>query len=192
MMEVLNRENWVKKYWLDAVAATAGTGIYPETMLAMAVVESQGKGEDGNYYPGLGLTARKANNFFGIKASSAWNGQTIDLPTPGDADKISKFRVYASLKDSIKDFVKFLQENPRYRKAGVFAAPDYVSQIMAIAKAGYSESGSYAAVVTSVANKVKNYVKDIIIPITKNGKYLPILVAALIITGLLISKKLKG
>lgn len=191
-MEVLNRENWVKKYWLDAVAATAGTGIYPETMLAMAVVESQGKGEDGNYYPGLGLTARKANNFFGIKASSAWNGQTIDLPTPGDADKISKFRVYASLKDSIKDFVKFLQENPRYRKAGVFAAPDYVSQIMAIAKAGYSESGSYAAVVTSVANKVKNYVKDIIIPITKNGKYLPILVAALIITGLLISKKLKG
>ena len=191
-MELLTRENWVKKYWLDAVAATAGTGIFPETMLAMAVVESQGKAEDGNYYPGLGLTARKANNYFGIKASSAWQGQTIDLPTPGDADKISKFRVYGSLKDSIKDFVKFLQDNPRYRKAGVFAAPDYVSQIMAIAKAGYSESGTYAAVVTSVANKVKNYVKDIIIPITKNGKYLPILVAALIITGLLISKKLKG
>jgi flagellar protein FlgJ len=191
-MELLNREDWVKKYWLDAVAATAGTGIFPETMLAMAVVESQGKADDGNYYPGLGLTARKANNFFGIKASSAWNGQTIDLPTPGDADKISKFRVYASLKDSVKDFVKFLQDNPRYRKAGVFAAPDYVSQIMAIAKAGYSESGTYAAVVTSVANKVKNYVQDIIVPITKNGKYLPILVAALIITGLLISKKLKG
>ena len=190
-MELLNRENWVKKYWLDAIAATAGTGIFPETMLAMAVVESQGRADDGNYYPGLGLTARKANNYFGIKASSAWKGQTIDLPTPGDADKISKFRVYASLKDSIKDFVKFLQENPRYTKAGVFAAPDYVSQIMAIAKAGYSESGTYAAVVTSIANKVKNYVKDIIVPIAQNGKYIPILVAALIITGLLISKNLR-
>jgi dihydroxy-acid dehydratase len=40
-------------------------------------------------------------------------------------------------------------------KAGVFAAPDYVSQIMAIAKAGYSESSTYAAVVTSIANKVR-------------------------------------
>jgi len=191
-MELLNRENWVKKYWLDAVAATSGTGIFPETMLAMAVVESQGKAEDGNYYPGLGLTARKANNYFGIKASSAWKGQTISLPTPGDADKISVFRVYPSLKDSIKDFVKFLQENPRYTKAGVFKAPDYVSQIMAIAKAGYSESSTYASVVTSIANKVKNYVKDIIVPIAQNGKYIPILVAALIITGLLITKKLKG
>jgi flagellar protein FlgJ len=190
-MELLNREDWVKKYWLDAVAATAGTGIFPETMLAMAVVESQGRADDGNYYPGLGLTAKRANNFFGIKASSAWTGQTIDLPTPGDADKISKFRVYASLKDSVKDFVKFLQDNPRYRKAGVFAAPDYVSQIMAIARAGYSESSTYAAVVTSVANRVKDYVKDIIIPIAKNGKYIPILVAALIITGLLISKNLR-
>jgi N-acetylmuramoyl-L-alanine amidase len=191
-MELLNRENWVKKYWLDAVAATSGTGIFPETMLAMAVVESQGKAEDGNYYPGLGLTARKANNYFGIKASSSWKGLTISLPTPGDADKISVFRVYPSLKDSIKDFVKFLQENPRYTKAGVFKAPDYVSQIMAIAKAGYSESSTYASVVTSIANKVKNYVKDIIVPIAQNGKYIPILVAALIITGLLITKKLKG
>jgi len=191
-MELLNREDWVKKYWLDAVAATAGTNIFPETMLAMAVVESQGKGPDGNYYPGLGLTARKANNYFGIKNSSTWTGQTISLPTPGDADKISIFRVYPSLKDSIKDFVKFLQVNPRYGKAGVFAAPDYVSQIMAIAKAGYSESSTYASIVTSIAKKVKNYVKDIVVPITQNGKYLPLLVAALIITGLLISKKLKG
>ena len=191
-MELLNREDWVKKYWLDAVAATAGTNIFPETMLAMAVVESQGKGSDGNYYPGLGLTARKANNYFGIKTSSAWKGETISLPTPGDADKISVFRVYPSLKDSIKDFVKFLQDNPRYKKAGVFAAPDYVSQIMAIARAGYSESSTYASVVTSIANKVKNYVKDIVVPIAQNGKYIPILVAALIITGLLITKKFKG
>jgi flagellar protein FlgJ len=190
-MELLNREDWVKKYWIDAVAATAGTNIFPETMLAMAVVESQGKAADGNYYPGLGLTAKRANNYFGIKASTAWKGKTVDLPTPGDAQKISRFRVYANLKESIQDFVKFLQTNPRYKKAGVFESPDYVSQILAIAKAGYSESSTYANIVTSVANKVKTYVKDIVIPITQNGKYIPILVAALIITGLLISKNLR-
>lgn len=190
-MELLTRENWVKKYWLDAVAATAGTKIFPETMLAMAVVESQGKGPDGNYYPGLGLVAETANNYFGIKASADWKGKTINLPTPGDADKISKFRVYDSLKDSIKDFVKFLQSNPRYTKAGVFNSPDYVTQILSIAKAGYAENPSYSRIVTSVANKVKGYVKDIIVPITQNGKYLPLLVAALIITGFIISNKLK-
>jgi flagellum-specific peptidoglycan hydrolase FlgJ len=191
MSELLNREDWVKKYWLDAVAATAGTGIFPETMLAMAVVESQGKASDGNWYPGQGLVARTANNYFGIKTSSQWKGQTISLPTPGDADKISVFRVYPNLKESIKDFVRFLQTNPRYTTAGVFQATDYVSQIMAIARAGYSESSTYASVVTSIANKVKTYVKDIIVPIAQNGKYIPLLVAALIITGLLISKKLQ-
>lgn len=191
-MEILTRENWIKKYWIDAVNATSGTNIFPETMLAMAVVESQGKGTDGNYYPGLGLVARKANNYFGIKASSAWKGKTIDLPTPGDADKISKFRVYPSLKDSIADFVKFLQDNPRYKKAGVFTSPDYVSQILSIARAGYAENPNYSSIVTSIANKVKNYVKDIVLPLQQNAKYLPLLVAALIITGLFISKSYKS
>jgi len=191
-MEILTRENWIKKYWIDAVNATSGTNIFPETMLAMAVVESQGKGSDGNWYPGLGLVAKTANNYFGIKASAKWRGKTIALPTPGDADKTSLFRVYPSLKDSIADFVKFLQENPRYKKAGVFSSPDYVTQILSIAKAGYAENPNYSSIVTSIANKVKNYVKDIIVPIQQNSKYLPLLVAALIITGLFISKSFKS
>jgi flagellar protein FlgJ len=191
-MELLTRENWIKKYWIDAINATAGTNIFPETMLAMAVVESQGKGSDGNWYPGLGLVAKTANNYFGIKASAAWKGKTIALPTPGDADKTSLFRVYPSLKDSIADFVKFLQENPRYKKAGVFSSPDYVTQILSIARAGYAENPNYSSIVTSIANKVKNYVKDIIVPIQQNSKYLPLLVAALIITGLFISKSYKS
>jgi flagellum-specific peptidoglycan hydrolase FlgJ len=191
-MELLNRENWIKKNWPAAVNATAGTGIFPETMLAMAVVESQGRAEDGNWYPGLGLVAREANNYFGIKASAAWKGKTIALPTPGDADKTSLFRVYPSLKDSIADFVKFLQENPRYKKAGVFSSLDYVTQILSIARAGYAENPNYSSLVTSIANKVKGYVKDIIVPLQQNAKYLPLLVAALIITGLFISKNLKS
>lgn len=191
-MELLNRENWIKKNWPAAVNATTGTGIFPETMLAMAVVESQGRAEDGNWYPGLGLVAREANNYFGIKASAAWKGKTIALPTPGDADKTSLFRVYPSLKDSIADFVKFLQENPRYKKAGVFSSPDYVTQILSIARAGYAENPNYSTLVTSIANKVKGYVKDIIVPLQQNAKYLPLLVAALIITGLFISKQLKS
>lgn len=189
---MLNREEFIKANYQAALNAIKGTGIYPETLLAMAVVESQGKAQDGNWYPGLGLVARKANNFFGIKTSPTWKGKTVALPTPGDADKISTFRVYDSFEDSLKDFIKFLQVNPRYTKAGVFKAEDYVSQILAIARAGYSESPTYKTIITQVANKVKTLMANYIEPIKNNGKILPLLVTGLIITGYFIVKKMQA
>lgn len=192
-MELLNRKDWIRKYYPAAAKVTAGTGIFPETMLAMAVIESQGKGPDGNWYPGLGLVARSANNYFGIKASSAWKGPTIDLPTPGDADKISKFRKYNSIGDSIADFITFLKVNPRYTKAGVFSAPSYPDQIIAIAKAGYAENPNYSNLVNSVANKVREYTEDIRNTIERNsGTLLPILIAGFLIGAFFLHKKLIG
>jgi flagellum-specific peptidoglycan hydrolase FlgJ len=81
---MLTREQFIKTNYQKALNVTKGTGIFPETLLAMAVVESQGKGPDGNWYPGQGLVAKEANNYFGIKASAAWTGKTVALPTPGD------------------------------------------------------------------------------------------------------------
>jgi flagellum-specific peptidoglycan hydrolase FlgJ len=80
----LPRKEWTIKNAPFAIAAAKGTGIFPETLLAMAIVESQGK-VNGSWFPGAGLVARKANNFFGIKKGVGWKGKTIDLPTPGDA-----------------------------------------------------------------------------------------------------------
>lgn len=192
-MELLSRKDWIRKYYPIAAKVTAGTGIFPETMLAMAVVESQGKGSDGNYYPGLGLVARTANNYFGIKASSGWKGATIDLPTPGDADKISTFRKYSSVAESIADFINFLKVNPRYSRSGVFSAPSYPEQIVAIARAGYAENPNYSSLITSVANKVKEYTADIRNTIERNsGTLLPILIAGFLIGAFFLHKKLIG
>lgn len=192
-MELLNRKDWIRKYYPIASQVTKGTGIFPETMLAMAVVESQGKGSDGNYYPGLGLVARSANNYFGIKASSGWKGATIDLPTPGDADKISKFRKYNNVGESIADFINFLKVNPRYTTAGVFSAASYPEQIIAIARAGYAENPNYANLINSVANKVKEYTEDLRNTIEKNsGTLLPILIAGFLIGAFFLHKKLIG
>jgi flagellar protein FlgJ len=189
-MEILSRKDWTRKFYPVAVQVTKGTGIFPETMLAMAVVESQGKGSDGNFYPGLGLTARKANNYFGIKASSSWKGETIQLPTPGDADKISTFRKYNSVGESIADFVNFLIVNPRYTKAGVFSSKDYVEQIVAIARAGYAENPNYSSVVNSVAKKIAEQTKDLREKIEKNsGTILPILIAGFLIGSFFLYKK---
>jgi flagellum-specific peptidoglycan hydrolase FlgJ len=181
---MLTREQFIKQFWEPVNLLTRGTGIFPETLLAIAVVESQGK-VNGTWYPGQGLVARKANNYFGIKNSSQWKGRTIQLPTPGDADKISTFRVYNSLEDSARDFIKFLQTNPRYTKAGVFKAANYPEQIVSIARAGYAENINYATVLTQVANSFKKFVKDA----NNTGKIAPLFIAALIVAGLIIAKK---
>ena len=184
----LSRKEWTIKNAPFAVNATKGTGNFPETLLAMAIVESQGK-YNGNYYPGAGLVARKANNYFGIKKGNNWQGLTIDLPTPGDADKISTFRVYANFEESAKDYVKFLQVNPRYKKAGVFNANSYQEQIISIARAGYAEAGNYAEIITSVANSVRKNIKDILIPLQKNSAFVPVIVAGFLVTLYLLKNK---
>lgn len=139
--------------------ATEGTGIFPQTLLAIAIVESQGK-VGNTYYPGQSPLARLANNYFGIKRGTGWTGETIRMATPNDAEKISVFRKYPSFEASVKDFIRFLQVNPRYEKAGVFDAPNYQEQILAIARAGYAESTNYAEIITKVADGINRTLKN--------------------------------
>jgi flagellum-specific peptidoglycan hydrolase FlgJ len=187
----MTREEYTRKFYPDAYKATRGTGIFPETLLAMSIVESQGKNAAGNYEPGLGLVARKANNYFGVKDYPQWNGPTIDLPTPGDAKKISTFVVYSSIYDSFVGFVNFLQDNPRYAKKGVFTAPNYAEQITRIAAAGYAENPNYANVVKSVADKLRQYIKNTTAVVNNNRALFPLLFAGALVAVLLISKSMK-
>lgn len=186
---MLTRKEWTLKYAPVAIEVTRGTGIFPETLLAMAIVESQGQ-VNGVYYPGAGLVARKANNYFGIKKGVNWTGDVVNLPTPGDKDKISVFRVYDSFEESAKDYVSFLKKNQRYTKAGVFTAPNYQEQIINIARAGYAESPSYASVLTAVANTVKKNIANIIEPLKNNNKILPILITGFILTLYILKNKI--
>lgn len=166
---MFTRKQFVEKYYSVAKNVTKNTGIFPETLIAMAIVESQGK-VNNVWYVGAGLVAVKGNNYFGIKDSSTWKGETIKLPTPGDADKISTFRKYDSIEDSFKDFVKFLKINPRYKKNNVFASNDYAEQIINIARAGYAENMQYAVVIKSVADSVAKAIKNQIIKPLQNNK----------------------
>ena len=162
------RPEFIKKYYADAIAVTKDTGIFPETLLAMAIVESSNL-VNGKSVVGAGSTAKLANNYFGIKANSAWKGQTIRLNTPKDPTPTSLFRKYATVKDSFKDYVSFLTKNPRYKTAGVLNSPDYATQIINIARAGYAGSSTYSEVVTAVADKVAKAIeKNLLNPIKKN------------------------
>lgn len=187
----MTRAEFVSKYYQDAYRATKGTGIFPETLLAIAIVESQGKNAAGNYEPGLGLVARRANNFFGIKAWPGHTGPTVELPTPGDRDKLSKFVVYPSIYASFAGFVDFLRRNPRYEKKGVFAADNYAEQITRIAAAGYAENTNYANLVNQVADRVKQYANAAGKALDNNRVLFPWLFVGGIVTAVLLYKSLK-
>jgi flagellar protein FlgJ len=162
------REEFTKKFYPTALKVTKGSGIFPETLLAMAIVESSGIVK-GKSLVGAGATARLANNYFGIKANSAWKGQTIRLNTPKDPTPTSLFRKYDTIKDSFKDYVSFLTKNQRYKTAGVLESSDYAEQIINIARAGYAGNTDYASLVTQVANKVSKAIdKNLLRPLKNN------------------------
>lgn len=134
-----SRIDFIAKHRKDVIEATIGTPIFPSVKMAQMIIESSDKyGVAGN-----GITARLANNYFGIKANSAWTGEKMAFSTPNDGQPVNYFRVYPSAKDSVQDHTKFLQVNPRY--SAVFTATTPVDQLIAIEKAGYAEGAGYAA-----------------------------------------------
>jgi flagellum-specific peptidoglycan hydrolase FlgJ len=133
-------------YKAEAIKAAAGSKVFPETILSAAYVESAG---------GKSLLTSKYNNFFGVKASSSWKGETVALNTKeqtkdGKVYTIKQdFRVYKTPADSFKDYVSFVS-GPRYKKAGVLTAATPEAQIKAIKAAGYATAVNYAEILIKV------------------------------------------
>jgi flagellum-specific peptidoglycan hydrolase FlgJ len=152
------RSDFVSKYNNYVQQITKGTGIFPETVFAQAIIESQ----ENDQIPGTEL-AKNYNNFFGIKDSADWTGQVVNLSTHevynGQTDtETDGFRVYATPQDSFLDYVNFLQNNSRYQSAGVFDATNVQDQATALQNAGYATNPNYATLITSVANSISSYI----------------------------------
>lgn len=162
----LTREEFTIKYSPFINKTVKGTGILVGTVLAQAIVESQGKTADGSYKVGASKLAKEANNYFGIKCG-VWKGKTYNIDTGEYTSsgqyytaKDSCFRAYPSVEDSIVDYVKFLKNNPRYEQAGVFKAKSVKEQAEALKKAGYATAPNYATTIESVYNGIKNNIKE--------------------------------
>lgn len=121
--------------------------ILPSITIAQAILESSW---------GESNLAQIYNNLFGIKADSSWKGEYVTLETFEFYDtKIEdKFRVYSNKNQSIKDHAKFLVDNQRYKKYGVFEAKTYIEQAYALQNAGYSTAEDNSG--------QKRYAKDLI------------------------------
>ena len=165
------------------MVASKGSGIFIETLLGQSILETSS---------GKSLLSSKYNNYFGIKANKAWKGRTVNMKTGevfnGKSVTInSDFRVYDSFLDSAKDYIKFLQTNPRYTKYGVFKAKDYKEQVQAIKNAGYATGTNYVSAVLKIVSGITD---DIALFTVKNKT--PIGVGALLIIAGLYYMKTKN
>lgn len=158
----MTRQEYIDKYKSVAIDSTAGTGLFPSVALAQAIVEGRG---------GNSLLTTKYHNHFGVKAQrgDGWKGDTVNLAT-GEVsgsgqyytDYNQVFRVYPNDRASFDDRVKFLQDNPRYRAAGVFDAKTPLEQLKALQSAKYATDPNYARAINDVLESNKLWTLDTI------------------------------
>jgi flagellum-specific peptidoglycan hydrolase FlgJ len=75
-----SRKEFIDEYGSFIQKEIQGTGILFGTLVAQAIIESQGK--VGSVYRVGGSTlSKQANNYFGIKKSSSWKGKTFNIDT---------------------------------------------------------------------------------------------------------------
>lgn len=195
------RAEFVKKYGSFIHKAVEGSGILAGTLVAQAILESSGKDLQGNFKVAGSKLSREANNLFGIKKSKSWTGKVYNINTGEvlngkNVVVNADFRAYNSYEDSIKDYVKFLSENPRYAK--VLKANTVKDQAIELKKAGYATSVEYADTVNQVYNSVKtlmdesylNYIKENKLKKVKNIS-ISLAILVVLISGFYYFKKSK-
>jgi peptidoglycan hydrolase-like protein with peptidoglycan-binding domain len=145
-----DKEKFIADLYPAAAKISQETGMSKELILAQAAQET-GWGE--HVLPGT-------NNIFNVKASADWTGptKTFNVWEIENGKKVWKdqsFRVYGSVEEALRDRVKFLEENPRYAKAGLFDAGtkgNLEKEAAALQKAGYATDPNYAKQLVAVYN----------------------------------------
>lgn len=145
-----DQENFIANLYPAAAKVSQETGMSKELILAQAAEET---GWGQHVLPGT-------NNIFNIKASPDWHGPTKtfnvwEIEGGKKVWKDQEFRVYGSVEEALRDRVKFLEENPRYAKAGLFdegTKGHLEKEAAALQKAGYATDPNYAKQLIAVAN----------------------------------------
>jgi flagellar protein FlgJ len=140
---------FVQELFPIAQQAAEKLGIDPKALLAQAALET-GWGKHMIH----DTQGQNSHNLFGIKADRSWQGDkavvnTVEFEQGIAASKKEPFRVYPTFKDSMLDYVNFVQSNPRYQQALEHTQKPqaYFSELQ---KAGYATDPEYANKIISV------------------------------------------
>ncbi|CAH6811592.1 Peptidoglycan hydrolase FlgJ [Vibrio chagasii] len=145
-------ESFVTSMKPYAEKAASALGVDSSLLLAQAALETgwgskMVKNSLGN-----------SNNLFNIKADRSWKGdkvatQTLEFHGKTAVKESASFRSYSSFEDSFNDYVKFLNENPRYETA-LRHQGNSENFIKGIHQAGYATDPNYADKVLRVKAKI--------------------------------------
>lgn len=132
-----NIERYIDKFQFIAISEMERTGVPASIKLAQGILESNA---------GRSTLARKANNHFGIKCGSRWNGkkyyQKDDDYKRGKLVK-SCFRGYRNAEYSYLAHSDFLLANARYGDLFKLNPTNYKKWAKGLKKAGYATSKTY-------------------------------------------------
>jgi flagellar protein FlgJ len=130
------------------------SGINPRFMVAQAALET---GWGKHMIEGKGDSPVPSFNLFGIKADQRWQGDSVAITTTEFREGVpmkeqAEFRAYADYEASLRDYVDFLESNPRYRD--VLAVADKPAQFAEkLQQAGYATDPNYAEKIRSIMNR---------------------------------------
>ncbi|MEQ9547478.1 MAG: flagellar assembly peptidoglycan hydrolase FlgJ [Marinobacter sp.] len=129
----------------------AESGIDPRVMIAQAALET---GWGKHMIEGEG--ASPSHNLFGIKADHRWQGDSVNIATTEFREGVpmserASFRAYPDYEASFRDYVSFLESNPRYRD--VLASADQPEMFaQKLQDAGYATDPHYGAKIRRIMN----------------------------------------
>lgn len=154
-----NQQTFIKDLWPEAVQVAKQLDIEPEVLIAQSALETGWGQKMIKDHQG-----HNALNLFGIKAGDNWQGNRANVATleyrDGIAQKeVAAFRAYESRADSMKDYVSFLTENPRYQRA-LQSSGDAENFAMELQNAGYATDPAYADKISAILNR-DSFVKTI-------------------------------
>lgn len=142
--KVYSTNGYIERFKGIAVDEMNKSGIPASITLAQGLLESA----NGN-----SSLAREANNHFGIKCHSDWQGNYVLM---NDDAPNERFRVYNSAEDSYRDHTEFLK---RQRYAFLFELDrnDYKSWAQGLKKAGYATNPRYPELLIGIIERYGLY-----------------------------------
>ena len=143
-----SRQEYIDVFAKVAIQEMIDYHIPASITMAQACLESS----DGN-----SSLARDANNHFGIKCKSNWNGPTI---LKDDDAHNECFRKYRNAIESYRDHSEFLTGGMRYQFLFDYSIKDYKKWAYGLKKAGYATDPSYPERLLKIINDFQLYRLD--------------------------------
>ncbi len=146
--QTMTRKEYIERYAPLAVEQQTLYGIPASITLAQGLLESA----NGN-----SRLAREANNHFGIKCGSSWDGPSVRH----DDDALQEcFRAYSSPEESYIDHSLILLERKWYRPLFDLDPKDYKAWAHGLKKAGYATNPLYAELLIKIIEDYELYRYD--------------------------------